>query len=121
MRGIELPILSETCANAGLAFRQARFFETSNEEKRFVACGGFNRAACCEHCSQRLFTRAFSGEDPAQYVRPYGGADSVCGCAAPEAVSFRKFIDILNNCAPMRRQAFGVFSVGFVLRSFACA
>lgn len=40
MRGIELPILSETCANAGLAFRQARFFETSNEEKRFAACGG---------------------------------------------------------------------------------
>lgn len=32
MRGIELPILSKTCANAGLAFRQARFFETSNEE-----------------------------------------------------------------------------------------
>lgn len=40
MRGIELPVLSKTCANAGLAFRQARFFETSNEEKRFAACGG---------------------------------------------------------------------------------
>jgi len=63
--GLNFRLLSKTCANAGLAFRQARFFETSNEEKRFAACGGFNRAACCEHCSQRLFTRAFSGEDPA--------------------------------------------------------
>ena len=30
--GLNFRLLSKTCANAGLAFRQARFFETSNFE-----------------------------------------------------------------------------------------